>query len=284
MARVSQLYDVLNKLSVDAIISPIGIGERELAAQHFLNLLPDDLILPDRGYPAYWLFNLILSLGANFCARISSTRWTIVRKFFESGKDEKMISLKAPHTSIEQCKELKLDIKPLKLRVIRVELYTEETEILITSLTNKKLYPRKIFSDLYHLRRGVEEDYKTMKCRIEIENFSGKSVLSVQQDFHSRVFSKNLAAIFGHCTKDEIARKTAHRKHTYQLNFTEALSKIKDTIVLLFNRPKEIVKKLVSNLFDIFVQTVEPVRPGRAYPRNHKIRRREFFINYKRTS
>ena len=70
-ARVSQMFDVLNKNTVDAIISPKSEGERELAAFHFLKLMPGDLILLDRGYPAHWLFNLILSMNADFCARIS---------------------------------------------------------------------------------------------------------------------------------------------------------------------------------------------------------------------
>jgi len=35
MARGSQLFDTLNKISIDAIISPKEIGEIELAAQHF---------------------------------------------------------------------------------------------------------------------------------------------------------------------------------------------------------------------------------------------------------
>jgi hypothetical protein len=55
-ARASQLFDVLNKITVDAIISPKSQGERELAAFHFLKLQPNDLILLDRGYPAHWVF------------------------------------------------------------------------------------------------------------------------------------------------------------------------------------------------------------------------------------
>ncbi|MBW2605102.1 MAG: IS4/IS5 family transposase, partial [Deltaproteobacteria bacterium] len=47
MARISQLYDTLNKITVDALISPKHIGERELAAQHLLNIMPTDLILLD---------------------------------------------------------------------------------------------------------------------------------------------------------------------------------------------------------------------------------------------
>jgi hypothetical protein len=55
------MFDVLNKITVDAIISPKAIGERELCEGHFLKLMPNDLVLLDRGCPAYWLFNLILS-------------------------------------------------------------------------------------------------------------------------------------------------------------------------------------------------------------------------------
>lgn len=92
-ARVSQMFDPLNKITVDAIISPKNIGERQLAATHFLNLLEDDLVLLDRGYPAYWLFNLILSLGANFCARSHRQRWKIMQQFLDSGEKERIILL-----------------------------------------------------------------------------------------------------------------------------------------------------------------------------------------------
>jgi hypothetical protein len=62
MARVSQFFDVPNKITVDAIIKLKHIGERELVAQHMLNVMPNDLILLDRGYPAWWLFKLVLSM------------------------------------------------------------------------------------------------------------------------------------------------------------------------------------------------------------------------------
>ena len=48
-ARASQLFDVLNKITLDAIISPKSEGERELATYHFLKLMPSDL--EGRGRP-----------------------------------------------------------------------------------------------------------------------------------------------------------------------------------------------------------------------------------------
>lgn len=280
MARVSQMFDPLNKISVDAIIESKSVGERELAAFHFLNLMPNDLVLLDRGYPAYWLFNLILSRGADFCARIQRKRWKVVRQFYNSGKKEKIISLSAFPSSTKPCKEMGLDLIPLKLRLIRVELDTGESEILITSLLDTQSHPYELFAELYHLRWPVEEDYKTMKQWIEIENFSGKSVLSVYQDFHAKVFSKNLVSALIYPTQAVIDKNTENCIYRYQRNFAQALSKAKDVIPLLFLKPLETVTKLISDIHEIVVKTIEPVRPGRKYPRNFNKRGSRFHYGY----
>jgi hypothetical protein len=262
------MFDPLNQITVDAIISPKNIGERQLAATHFLNLLEDDLVLLDRGYPAYWLFNLILSLGANFCARSHRQRWKINQQFLDSGEKEKVILLRKSQHSDKHCNEMGLDTKPLILRLIRVELDTGESEILITSLLDKNLYPHELFAELYHLRWPIEEDYKTMKQWIEIENFSGKSVLSIYQDFHAKVFTKNLTSVLAFPTRSAIEHKTHKARYKYKMNFAQTLSKVKDAIPLFFIRSAEQVLLLIHDLHEIIVKTLEPVRPGRKYPRD----------------
>ena len=282
-ARVSQMFDVLNKVTVDAIISPKSEGERELAAFHFLKLMPQDLILLDRGYPAHWLFALILSMDANFCARISYKRWRVVKKFYLSGEKEQIVKLKASPQSVRKCVEMGLDIKPVNVRLVRIELSSGETEILATSLTDMEKFPYDLFSELYHKRWPVEEDYKTMKYRLEIENFSGKTVHSVYQDFHAKVFSKNLASVIASTTKKEIIEKSENLQYVHQINFAQALSKMKNTIVLLFKRSTEKVSDLVEQLRTLFIQTTEAIRPDRKYPRNHRVKQKRFFFEYKTT-
>ena len=269
-ARISQMFDVLNRVTVDVLIKPKKDGERELASFHFLKLMPNDLILLDRGYPAFWLFKLIMSMDANFCARVSCTKWKVIRKFYHSGQQESIVKLYPTPLSVRKCAEMGLDKDPIKVRLIRVELSTGETEILITSLTDMNKHPINIFADLYHKRWPVEEDYKTMKCRMQLENFSGKSTLSVYQDFHAKVFSKNFTAIIANTTKDEIEKLSERRNFQYQINFAQALSKMKHTIVLLFTRPAEKVKLLIRKLQKIYFQTVEQVRPGRKFKLNTK--------------
>lgn len=280
MARVSQMFDVLNKITIEAFIKPYQIGERELLRDHMLNLLPNDLLLLDRGYPAYWIFNLILSQGGNFCARISK-QWKIVQTFIESGVEEAFVDLNASFQSIKECNDMGLDVIPLHLRLIRVELDSGEIEVLITSLTDKQKYSKEIFKDLYHKRWPVEVDYLFMKQRLEIGNFSGKSKLSVYQDFHAKVFAKNLAVILASPAQESVEHESKEKKHEYQINMTQAFSKSKDTLFLLFQRPREIVPEMIQKLHALFAAAIEPVRPGRKFKRAHKVNKREYHMNLK---
>lgn len=281
MARVSQLFDVFSKTTLDALISPKATGERELARQHFKWIGTNDLVLLDRGYAAFWLFKTILNKQSHFCARISNTQWKVVRNFYRSGKQEKIVSIPPSHPALTKCKAFGLESTPLNLRLIRVELDTGETEILITSLLDTAHYPASEFAALYHCRWSVEEDYKILKQRLEVENFSGKSVISVYQDFHAKVFSKNLTAVLSYPLKNKLTQNFAHRQYSYQLNHTQVLSRMKDTIVLLFTRKPSRVETMIKKLHQLFLTLVKPIRPGRKYPRKAKIQRKGFYPCYK---
>lgn len=282
-ARVSQMFDVLSKITVDAILSPKSEGEIELAAFHFLKLQKGDLILLDRGYPAYWLFKVALSQDAQFCARISYKKWKVVKKFYKSGKSEKVVKLHASALSKKKCREMEFNTKPLKVRLIRVELDSGETEILITSLTDMDAFPKELFADLYHLRWPVEEDYKTVKYRIQIENFSGKTVHSVYQDFHAKMFSKNFTAVIATTTRDDIIKKSETLKYVHQINFAQALSKMKGSIVLLFERSKNLISGYIEAIRKIFIKTTEGIRPNRKFPRRHRVKQKRHHLTLKTT-
>jgi hypothetical protein len=283
MARVSQIFDSLNKVSVSAVIDPKRVDEREQAARLFLDLMPNDLVLLDRGYPAFWLFKLLVDLKAEFCARMPTT-FKVVAQFKKSGKKQKLITLHASSTSIVQCRKMGLDLAPIKLRLVRVELSSGEIEVLATTLFDQNLYPHEVFEDLYHLRWPIETDYNYLKNWIEVENFTGHSVASVYQDFHARVFAKNMTAVLSFPARQALVRAGKKIKYEHQINFVQALSKSKHVLVLLFQRPKEMIRDLIADLLEIIRINTEPIRPGRKYPRNHKTMKRKHFSAYKRTA
>jgi len=276
-ARVSQLYDVLNHISVDALIVPKSIGERQLAASHCMDLCGDDLVLLDRGYECFWLFKLIRSSGAHFCARVSCSKLKIVKSFVKSGASEEIVKLTCTTDSAVKCKQLDLNKNAMKVRLIRVNLPGGETEVLITSLTDRNAYEIDVFADLYHHRWPVEEDYKLVKSRIRIENFSGKTVHSIYQDFYAKMFTKNFASIIIGSVEGRIERISSGRLHRCKANFTNALAMMKHHIVVLFNRPMEIVSSLVTMVQDLIVGALSEVRDGRSEPRRFKKKSRSKF-------
>ena len=78
-------------------------------------------------------------------------------------------------------------------------------------------------------------------------------------------------------TKQQILKKSEKFKYAHQINFAQVLSKMKNTIVLLFNRSFEQVGIMVEKLRTIFIQTTEAVRPNRKYPRRHRVKQARFF-------
>lgn len=278
-ARLSQMFDVLNRVTIEALIAPKRVDEREAAAQHFAQLKQGDLVLLDRGYPAFWLFALILSKNAQFCVRFNCTGWKVVEAFLASGQQEQMVTLQPSDDARRECQARGLSIAPLTLRLLRIELDGGGVEVLGTSLLDAQIYPYALFKELYHDRWPVEEDYKMMKSRVEVENWSGESVLAVYQDFHAKVFTKNLTAILAHPVQTEVAHASQEKQYLYRTNMTHALSKMKDTVVLLLHRANPL--SLLRRLWRLMLKTIEPVRPGRSYPREKRVKRRRFIMNYK---
>ena len=279
LARVSQLFDPLNKITVEARMGPKDQGEREYAAQHCLLIGPGDLLLLDRGYPAFWLFVLILSRHANFCARMSVGGWSVVDRFVASGLPEQIVEL-APCTAAQhECLARQLPTHPVPVRLVRIELDSGQVEVLLTSLLDQDVYPYAVFKELYHHRWPVEEEYKVFKLRVEVENWSGKSALSLYQDFHAKVFTVNAAAILAHPAQTQVAAQSQTKQFTYQVNFAHLLSKMKDTLVLLLRGRQ--VETILLDLWHIMLHTIEPIRPDRKYPRSKTRNRRRFSMAYK---
>jgi len=280
-ARLSQLFDVLNKLTVEALIAPKSVGERALAEQHIEHLTENDLLLLDRGYPAFWLFALLQSRGVHFCTRMTVSEWLVTQDFVASGLDEQVVELHPGYDAKKACRQRSLSTESLSVRLLRVELQTGEIEVLATSLLDADQFPYAIVKELYPKRWPVEEDYKVMKSRLQVENWSGASVESIYQDFHATVFTKNFASILARPAQDAILEQSQDKKHRYQVNMTNLISKLKDTVLHLFRDTH--ILDLLQTLWKQMTKTIEPIRPGRSSPRKKRVKRKRHSMNYKQT-
>ena len=82
----------------------------------FSRIGPCDLIVLDRGYPAFWFFVMITEQGAAYCARISG--WNVVNEFIESTLPETIITLTPSYDVKKECRSRDLPIDPIQVRLI----------------------------------------------------------------------------------------------------------------------------------------------------------------------
>lgn len=290
-AQASTIFDALNKLTIDAIISKYKTSEKDLALQHIENILEvnkltkfrhKDLFILDRGYPSMQLLTKFLVKKMDFLIRCPSIFISEVRSVIKKGSIDQIIEtdiFKKGNVSMhEHFPDLDKNMK-IKLRVLVFNLPSGEKEILLTSLLDKKAFSPLTLFNLYSRRWDTEENYKFHKSIAQIENFSGKSKKSIEQDFHATVFTCNLANMLAAETLEEIQEtlKEKNLKYDYTINKNIALGTLKDELIytLLFHKDIDEFCEKVKNQM---AQSLVPIRTGRSFPR-HKSFHRNYATN-----
>ncbi len=266
IGRVSIMYDLLNEVVLDGILCAHKTGEVALSRQHIELAQENDLIIMDRAYPG---FESIYKMGkkkVHFIYRCKANFSNKTYAFYSSNKTDSIIEIgptqnrsfeKLPYTKDARC----------KVRMIRIELPSGETEILMTSLLNSKTYPYNEFKELYQKRWGVETYYNRFKNIIGVESFSGTSNQFIQQEFNCALYLSNLQTLLTRDAQQEATEKYETRKYEYRINSSLSLSFIRTKLVQLFTSKKN-EKIIMEELKTLFVTNVVPIRLNRSFVRD----------------
>ena len=186
--------------------------------------------------------------------------------FDNDAEESKIVTLTPHHTKIKKIKELGLPTE-IKVRFVRVILDNGEVEILVTSLLDKNLYSNNDLKELYHLRWGIETYYGTIKGRLNLENFSGKTVEAVKQDFYSTIFVSGLESLLIEDAQQELDENGHDNKCPRKVNKAVSFNTIKNHIIDLFYK-EESLEILSDKLTKLFMTKPCCVRKQREVPRN----------------
>ncbi len=261
-ALASIAYDPLNQAIYDCRIDRYGTNERTLAKAHAERLLElnlgGSLLLFDRGYPSAEFISFLYANGFNFVMR--------VRGKFNTEADAKKTQgwIQITHNGQE-----------LSVRVLKVTLPTGEVETLLTSLNQKKL-PINKAGELYFERWKVETAYDLLKSKLELENFSGKTKVSVLQDFYATIYMANLIS-FAAEEADTLITKMDEGKNLMYMrkaNRNRCVSKLREKFIcILLSDPKNFGRLLDGFVADVAkypVPIVSQRSPIRKTPRKKR--------------
>ena len=199
---VSTVYDVFRQLPIARTVVGYDSCERD-QIKKLLPFVPEKSVwMFDRGYPSY---ETILYLTQNYPGYFlfrspATSTFPAVTTFIKSGKKDAVIWIAPSDTfkrkvSIKQRREL----KPIKLRIIRLESPDGTVSVLLTNLFGKKQYACDQIIDLYFRRWEVENYYRDEKLTLEIEKFHSKTVNGILQELYAAmimsVISRTLMAM-----------------------------------------------------------------------------------------
>lgn len=283
LGLISMLYDVLNLITIDASIGKYSDSESDHLLGHLERTQKADLLLLDRGYPSFWLLFLLKAKGLEFCVRLKGNWWNVVNEFIKEPEMEKIVLLNLPKKDLGKLSEYPgYKETTIRVRLIKVILSTGEVEILCTSLLEVEKYKIEEFKDLYNQRWNIEEDgYKMLKCRAELENWSGKTATAVKQDFYAKIFLLTLLSTYKHPIEEKVKeedRQNEDRKHDQNINKTFALSVFREGLFGFFIKKQ--IKKVIKFLDNLMYNTREIVRRNRSNGRKKKPKN-QFYSCYK---
>jgi len=266
-ARLSALYDVLNRIALEVKLSNWSIGERRLAVEQLAALEDKDLILTDQGYAGYEWFARQTQAGRQFVCRCERNTFEAVSQLFKADQANRSVQVKLqPHS--RQTKRIQEAGLPeqITIRLVTLRLASGELEVLATSLLDEAAYPTESFAPLYQQRWGVEGFFGVLKGRLSLENFSGRTVEAIRQEVHATVFLSNLETVVTRPAQQRLHQKDSERKFPAQVNQAVAFHAIKSHVLDLLTSRKP-VEEILSQLEAKFLEDPNSVRKGRKPPR-----------------
>ena len=278
LGQTLMVYDTLNHLTVHAALGSKKVSEKRMLMESLPGMAvgKGDILIMDRHYAYYLLIFHLRKQGADFCFRMRKD-WIMVKGLLVSGSDSNMVNITLPAKDMEAAAGLGITETAITCRLVKVVLESGEEEILLTSLTDTG-FTIDDMKELYGLRWPVEDLYKTFKHKMCIENFSGKSVKAVLQDFYVKVFIMNLTAVAVRPINNALKRKPAKVKYTHQVNGIEAIATMKRAVVSFFLTDK--IREGIERLCKRMSRITEPIRLGRKNKRKN-LTKKKHHINYK---
>jgi hypothetical protein len=270
--RASVLYDVLNKMVIDALLTNPEQGEITLAHEHIKHIKAQDIIIFDRGYPSFELAYKILQQKADFVFRCKLDFSNATKQFISSGENETIVKIHPKQNGSYKGKAITKE-SSINVRFVRILLENGEVELLMSSLLDMDKYPHKIFKALYFQRWHIETFYNRIKNILAVENFSGLSPNAILQDFHCAMFISNVQSLIIEECKTKVEEKCIDRKYDYQINTSVSLGFMKHRIIDLFLQKG--AQGALQELEALLITHLVPIQKGRRYKREtEKYRRR----------
>jgi hypothetical protein len=247
-------------------------AEKTMAEPLLTMLLPDDLVLMDRGFWSYGLFSRVAQQKAYFAIReIAQAHLTPVRTL---GPNDTLVRY-APTDPMWRRRGLPA---AMDLRRIAYQVRGFRPSAILTNLTDPQVISRAewvgmttthkagrvLDRSIYHHRWEIETSFSELKVFQKMTAFRGRTAGTIDYEIASHVLLYLLVRWL------LVEAATAQETDPLRLSFTGALREIRGMgWALAISSPTRARRVLLPRLLARLAAHSVPDRPGRHYPRPH---------------
>lgn len=272
-ARVSGIYDVENGFMLDALIKDCGEGEKELAKKNIENTsqilnLENCIIIFDRGYPGIDLIWHLEKLKIKYIFRLQSNMYNKEKESMKT--DDEWIELNFTEHRLKRIskKKIKKELKKqktIKVRMSKVVLDTGETEYLLSNISEQIILPEEM-KETYFKRWQIEIGYDVLKNKLHLENFTGKTKITIEQDFYAQIYTFNVLQDIKNTNTKRIQEKQLNKnlKYKYKVNINILAGWLKNILIaVIFAEDKDEKAKLYNIIVEKAEKNLVAIKPNR---------------------
>jgi hypothetical protein len=289
--HLNAMYDLCSRVYVDSIVQP---GRMKNECQALIDMVDRSdikgqaIVIADRGYESYNVFEHIANKGWNYVIRIKDIYSNGITSGLFLPKQRVFDINYSILLTRRQTNEIKahpekykfmpanqnFDYLPvgdkgnyrINFRVVRFAISENNYEVIITNLPEDKFSAERI-KEIYHMRWGIETSFRELKYAIGLTSFHSKKADYIKQEIFARLTMYNFCEII----TTHVIIQQKDRKYSYQVNFTIAIS-----ICLHYFKCKNAIPP--PNVEALIQKNILPVRNGRKDPRKVRTKSPVSFI------
>ncbi len=272
-ARVSGIYDVENGFMLDALIKDCENGEKELAKKNIENTskilnLENCIIIFDRGYPGIDLIWYLEKMKIKYIFRLQTKMYEQEKASMKT--NDEWIELKVAGDRLRKIsnKEIKEELKnqkTLKVRMSKVILDTGEIEYLLSNISEEIILPEEM-KEAYFKRWQIETGYDILKNKLHLENFTGKTKITIEQDFYAQIYTFNVLQDIKNTNTRRIQEKQLNKnlKYKYKVNINILAGWLKNILIaVIFAEDGDEKEKLYNIIVEKAEKNLVAIKPNR---------------------
>ena len=257
---------------LDAVISPLSVGEVNLFRQLYVHLQASDVALGDRIFGTFADICLLFARGVDSAFRVHGARKTDFRKGKRLARWDHIVEWVKPKQCPKGLKKELFDQLPQRilLREVRFHIpirgFRTESVTLVTTLLDPKEYTGIALAELYRLRWHAEIDLKHLKTTMGMEHLPSKTPEMVRKDFYVHLLAYNLIRTV------QLEASRQHQVDPLALSLCATIQHLSSFTCLLAHATDEQRTYEYEQLIYLISTEKLPFRPNRVEPRAVKRR------------